>query len=145
MLQTLAAPPSQHVPVQDVSRDDLRPAPLRAEHVLSGQPQARALELADLGHGLSAWLWDCSAGTFHWEFGGCDEVVHVLEGSVEITDQDGGVVRLQPGDVATFRAGTTATWAVDEYVKKLAVTRSSARRGALGWAARRAAERFLQR
>ena len=123
MAPTADAPASLLITFASDSRDDLLDAPIRPEHVLSGAPRARALTLADLGHGLSVWMWDCTAGSFHWDFGGCDEVVHIVEGGVTVVDQDGGVVRLGAGDVATFRAHTTATWHVDDYVKKVAVNR----------------------
>jgi hypothetical protein len=45
----------------------------------------------------------------------------VLEGSVRVVD-DAGVEQVrQAGDAALFKAGSTSTWTVDTYVKKLAV------------------------
>lgn len=102
---------------------DLQDAPITAADVLDGRPLARSLPVGELGDGMSVWLWDCTAGRFRWHFGECDEIVHIVAGSVTVTDQDGGVVYLETGDIGCFAAGTWAIWDVEEYVKKVAVTR----------------------
>ena len=100
----------------------LEPAPIRPEWIMVGDPIARSAELSRSpdGTALTA-LWDCSAGTFNWFFGG-DETVHILEGEVVVSDDD-GIRTLQAGDVALFPAGTWATWRVPRYVKKVAFCR----------------------
>jgi len=102
-----------------LSETPLASAPIRPEWILAGTPQARVAELARSADGASLTaMWDCTAGTFDWYFGG-DETVHILEGEVEVAG--GGVSRvLRPGDVALFRAGTWARWHVPRYVRKLA-------------------------
>lgn len=123
MPETSAPASTAIVSTADV-RDDLISAPITASDVISGAPVARALMLEDVGHGLSTFLWDCTAGRFHWDFGPCDETVHIVAGAVTVTDEQGGIARLVVGDVVTFRAGTRAIWDVEEYVKKVAVLRT---------------------
>ncbi|NTE85244.1 cupin domain-containing protein [Agrobacterium rubi] len=102
---------------------DMQPAPINPDWIIAGDPQAR---MAD--HSKSAdraaytALWDCTAGTFRWFFA-WDETVHILEGGVHVTAEDGSVHHLNAGDVAYFKAGTWATWRVDTYVRKVAFLR----------------------
>jgi len=98
----------------------LTAAPIRPEWIIAGRPVARACPLSVSSDGTgSSFAWDCTAGSFHWYFGG-DELVHILEGEVHV---EGGLTRrrLGPGDVALFRAGTWARWHVPVYVRKLAI------------------------
>lgn len=104
-------------------RMEMKAAPINPEWIISGDPQAR---MAD--HSRSAdraaytALWDCTAGTFRWFFM-WDETVHIIEGDVHVTAADGSVHHLYAGDVAYFKAGTWATWRVDNYVRKVAFLR----------------------
>ncbi|SCX21057.1 cupin domain-containing protein [Agrobacterium rosae] len=101
----------------------MQPAPINPDWIIAGEPVAR---MAD--HSKSAdraaytALWDCTAGTFRWFFA-WDETVHIIEGDVHVTAEDGSVHMLQAGDVAYFKAGTWATWRVDTYVRKVAFLR----------------------
>ncbi|WP_416408030.1 cupin domain-containing protein [Agrobacterium rosae] len=101
----------------------MQPAPINPDWIIAGEPVAR---MAD--HSKSAdraaytALWDCTAGTFRWFFA-WDETVHILEGDVHVTAEDGSVHMLRAGDVAYFKAGTWATWRVDTYVRKVAFLR----------------------
>ena len=74
----------------------------------------------------TAWtdIWDCTAGTFEWRYE-IDETVHILEGEVVVTDHNGTVWKLEPGDVILFRVGTRAHWHVPEYVRKVAFCRKA--------------------
>jgi uncharacterized cupin superfamily protein len=104
---------------------ELKPAPIDPTWILDGAPQARMAEIFRSADGASTCIaWDCTAGKFRWYFG-VDETVHVLEGSVEVTAEDGTVRVLKPGDVAFFASGTWATWRIDTYVRKLAYCRHS--------------------
>ncbi|MBB3946600.1 hypothetical protein GGQ73_002554 [Rhizobium skierniewicense] len=101
----------------------MQPAPINPDWILAGEPVAR---MAD--HSRSAdraaytALWDCTAGTFRWFFA-WDETVHIVEGDVHVTAEDGTIHMLRTGDVAYFKAGTWATWRVDTYVRKVAFLR----------------------
>lgn len=68
-------------------------------------------------------VWSCTAGTFRWQFT-CDELVHIIEGSVQVTMPSGEQVTLGPNDSALFPAGEWTTWHVPEYVRKHAILRS---------------------
>jgi uncharacterized protein len=102
---------------------ELLDAPIPDSWVLSGRPNARSGALA---HSLDGWassvVWDCTAGSFRWQFG-WEETVFILEGSVRVITETGAVLVLTPGDVAYFAQGTSAEWQVDSYVKKIAFTR----------------------
>ncbi len=104
---------------------DLDPAPIRPEWVLEGSPIARCRHWSDSSDGTTqAMAWDCTAGAFRWFFGG-DEIVHIIEGEVIVTDEAGTARTLRPGDAALFRAGTWSTWRVPHYVRKHAICRDS--------------------
>jgi uncharacterized cupin superfamily protein len=104
---------------------DLDPAPIRPEWILDGRPMARCRHWSDSSDGTtSAMVWDCTAGRFRWYFGG-DEIVHIIEGEVIVTGDDGSHRTLRPGDAALFRAGTWSTWRVPHYVRKHAICHDS--------------------
>jgi uncharacterized protein len=117
----------QHaVQTSHVAYTDLTSAPIPSDWVLEGKPEARVKHLAKAtDDGLAVALWDCTAGKFNWFFQG-DEFVHILEGEVTISNEDGSDKRvLKPGDVAYFIAGTHSIWQVDKYVKKVALFRDN--------------------
>ena len=102
---------------------DLSPAPIPADWVLRGNPEARACELwRSLDGTMVTSTWDCTAGAFEWQFG-CEETVHILEGEVRVIEASGRERVLKAGDVAVFHAGTVATWIVESYVRKIAMCR----------------------
>ena len=86
--------------------------------IKSGRPNFRATETVRSPDGRTiTGLWACDGPTtFEWTFG-LDETVHLLEGRVEI-DYLGRHFALQPGDTATFHAGTKAVWHVPSHAKK---------------------------
>jgi len=87
-------------------------------------PVARSAVLTTSDDGLvSTHLWDCTAGRFHWYFG-VDEVVHILEGEVHVTGDDGRTVILRTGDIGHFALHSHTIWHVPEYVRKFAVHRA---------------------
>lgn len=47
------------------------------------------------------------------------ETIHVLEGSVRIEFEDGSVLELRPGDLASFPAGRSMTWHVSTPFKEM--------------------------
>ncbi len=58
--------------------------------------------------------------TFPYSFGN-DETFHVIEGELEIKLEDGEVLELKPGDIASFPKGLTSTWTVKTPFKKFFV------------------------
>ncbi len=102
---------------------ELKDAPFPREWVVSGDPRARMAELSRSRDGAAvSVVWDCTAGEFDWRFG-VDEWVHILEGAVEVRDEEGRWSELGPGSVALFRSGVVARWRVRGYVRKLAICR----------------------
>lgn len=116
----------------------LQPAPIRPDWIVAGAPAARNADLSQSRTQHSSTIvWDCTAGTFDWHYD-TDEVVHILEGGVLISQDGGPVRRVGPGEVVIFPAGSTARWTVETYVRKLAVfSRKLPRPVALGLAALR--------
>lgn len=99
----------------------LSPAPITTSWILDGDPVVRSAQWATAGGGTTtAHVWECTAGTFRWHFH-ADELVHILEGSVTITDADDHTFTLSVGDAAMFHAGTSSVWTVSTYVRKYAV------------------------
>jgi uncharacterized cupin superfamily protein len=116
-------PPTTFLTADARSRD-LAPAPISPAHVLEGEPVAQAAQLTVSDDGrISTYLWDCTAGRFHWYFG-VDEIVHILDGEVNVTDDTGRTVRLAAGDVGHFPVGSHTVWHVPTYVRKLAFHRT---------------------
>lgn len=116
----------QTSPIECATLDTLtlEPAPIRPEWVIAGRPVARTSNLTVSSDGTgTSFVWDCTAGTFHWYFGG-DEIVYILEGEVHV-ENDAMQRRLAPGDFALFRADTWARWHVPTYVRKVAVCQDS--------------------
>src|SRR5258707_13453427 len=92
------------------SRLELQSAPIAPDWIVDGAPLARNRVLAPSTDG-SGWtmLWDCTAGTFDWHYS-FDETVHVIEGSVTITDAKGVSRTLRAGDMGFFPAVAAARW-----------------------------------
>lgn len=98
----------------------LQDAPINPDWILEGAPRARALLLAQgADRRANMSVWDCTAGRFHWYFG-CDEAVHIVEGSVKVTDASGDCRLLEAGDAAWFPAYSWFTWEVEDHVRKVA-------------------------
>lgn len=106
-----------------IKADELRESPIRPDWVISGSPQARAVDLVRSPDGTSVSVqWDCTAGTFHWYFG-VEEIVQILEGEVMVRDASGREQCLRAGDVAVFPTDSWMVWHVETYVRKLAICR----------------------
>ncbi|MGH8302726.1 MAG: cupin domain-containing protein, partial [Steroidobacteraceae bacterium] len=102
----------------------LGPAPIPRAWIREGNPVARKKRLAGSSdHLASTYMWDCTAGRFDW-FYDTDEVIHVLEGSVNIEDAAGARKRLQAGDTFLFPAGSRYRWTVPDYIRKVAFLHS---------------------
>lgn len=109
-----------------VSKSDLalQAAPIEPSWVLKGQPQARNRVISKSRDGTAfTLLWECTAGVFKWRYD-LDETIHVTEGEATIADGD-GVRQIKAGDLVFFPAGSTATWTVDRYVRKVAFFRQA--------------------
>ncbi len=99
---------------------EFKPGPINPEWILEGNPQARSAPLVSSSDGGGAVnFWDCTAGKFRWEYV-WDETVMFLEGEVRVTDNAGHTTLFRAGDVAHFPAGSSFTWEIDHYVRKIA-------------------------
>jgi uncharacterized cupin superfamily protein len=99
---------------------ELSSAPINPAWILEGTPSARNRIIAPSTDRFGwTMLWDCTAGKFNWHYT-VDETVHIIEGGVTVTDGDGVVMMLKPGDIAFFPSGSTAHWHVENYVRKVA-------------------------
>lgn len=100
---------------------ELVPVAIPADWIIEGTPQVRSGRLARTPDGAAAAIvWACSAGRFHWHYD-VDEFLHIMSGEVFVTDENGSVRRLGPGDMAFFPAGGHSIWHVPHEVKKLAI------------------------
>ena len=98
----------------------LSSAPINPDWILEGQPIARNRVLSRSSDQLACTIiWDCTSGKFNW-FYDIDETVHIIEGSVTVSDGVNPPKTLKPGDVAFFPVGTKAHWHVENYVRKVA-------------------------
>jgi uncharacterized cupin superfamily protein len=88
--------------------------------VLAGDPLTRYAALERAGDGTEVGLRDFSAGRFRRAYPS-DEVLHVVEGSAGVIDENHRAWALRPGDVVTFRQGSVALWQVPEYLRVLSV------------------------
>jgi uncharacterized protein len=104
---------------------ELGPAPIPAHWITEGAPQARSACLAESADGTcSVMAWSCTAGRFTWRYGG-DEMLHVISGEAFVTDENGDVRRLGPGDMVFYPAGSLSSWYVPHFIRKVAVCRHS--------------------
>jgi uncharacterized protein len=107
-------------------QDNLVASAIRPTWILTGNPVARSGTIAKASDNLlSCNVWDCTAGKFQWIYH-CDEIVHILEGEVTVTEPD-KTHDLRVGDVAFFPAGKVTVWEVPSYVKKFAIHRCRGR------------------
>ena len=98
----------------------LRSAPINPDWIIEGNPVARNRVVSRSSDSLACTIiWDCTAGKFNWHYD-IDETVHIVEGSVIVSDGVSPPQRLEPGSVAFFPAGTKAHWHVENYVRKVA-------------------------
>ena len=104
------------------SRVELSPAPIPADWILEGAPLARSCVLTTTDDNTAMTVvWDCSAGRFNW-FYNLDETVSVVEGGMTLKDHTRSRT-VSAGDVVFFPAGSTATWTVEHYIRKVAIIR----------------------
>ena len=67
-----------------------------------------------------AGIWQCTAGPSRWELE-TNEFVHVLSGSMTVTEDGASPVDLGPGDTVMFPTGWSGTWDIHETLRKLYV------------------------
>ncbi len=92
------------------------------EMLQSGDPQERGRSLyADQTGQLDAGVWECAPNKHVYEAAPYDEFVYLLEGRIDITDDQGAVETFKAGDSFILPRGCACTWDVKEPVRKLYV------------------------
>lgn len=108
----------------DVASESLAPgllAPPSAQP-LSGDIRVRSqVFFAPEREGILSGIWESEPGTARWEFTDRGEVIHVISGSMTVSEDNEPEVRLSAGDTAYFPIGWTGTWTVHEPLRKVFV------------------------
>ena len=71
---------------------------------------------------VTCGLWGVDAGRFSCAFDDEGEMVHVVQGRIIATANDGSVVSLGEGDVYTFTPGWAGIWEMPEPMRKFFTT-----------------------
>ncbi len=107
--------------VSDISKVEMRPAPINKDWIIEGNPKTEVGEVAHTyDNSTQVYIWRTTASKFTWHYD-VDEVVTILDGEVFITDTDGKTRDLKAGDVALFPVGAVLTWNVPDHVTKSAI------------------------
>jgi len=108
-----------------VSQDAvLTPSPFDHSWIEEGSPQAAsALLERSKDSAVSIVVWECTAEKFTWRYK-CDETAYFIEGSVVISSEGMPPQRFGPGDTVHFPKGSSATWIIDDRIRKIAICRS---------------------
>ncbi|MCH2201427.1 MAG: cupin domain-containing protein [Fuerstiella sp.] len=111
--------------VASTAGDELPDMPIEPSLIREGNPVARGAILTQSeDRKLSSGIWSCGPGKFEWTYG-WDEFIHVLEGEVEIIEEETGKnILLRPGDTAHFPLGMKVHWHVKKHVRKFFVLRT---------------------
>jgi len=128
---------SKSIVIAATDTADLEATRISPGWVLNGRPETRSKQLARSHDRTScAVVWDCTAGHFNWHYNK-DETLVVLTGEAFISIEKGQERRIGPGDIVFFPAGTSATWRVTSYIRKVAFLRHTMPRplgfGVLVW------------
>jgi len=93
-----------------------------ADTLVSGDPQERGLSYyADQTGQLDAGIWECEPNRHVIEAAPYDEFVYLLQGQIDVIDDEGGVESYKAGDSFVMPRGCKCTWDVKEPVRKLYV------------------------
>lgn len=66
----------------------------------------------------SSWgTWEKEISEFTWEYDE-KEICYILEGSAEVTAENGEKISFKNGDLVEFEAGLKCTWKIIEDIKK---------------------------
>ena len=101
--------------------------PIPAESIASGEPVQRGhIYFSTANDKLSAGVWDCSP---YEEVRGpysVDEFMVLLEGSLDIENEDGSTQTFRAGDGFVIPKGAVLTWKQSEYLRKFWVIHDNA-------------------
>ncbi len=99
----------------------LNPSAAPEPQILIGPtPQCRALNLFDDAvTGLRIGIWDSTPYARHGRPHKLHELMHLLEGSVTLQDNEGGEVTVNTGDSVFVAKGAPCAWTSTVYVRKV--------------------------
>jgi uncharacterized cupin superfamily protein len=87
-----------------------------------GDPRTSGRVFQDAADGLpEVGVWECTPGSWTIERRADTETVQILSGRARMTDADGTVTELGPGDVLVLPRGWSGRWEILETVRKLYV------------------------
>ena len=90
--------------------------------LVSGTPNERGLSCyADKTNQLDAGVWECEVNKHVIEASPYDEFVYLLQGHIDVTDDEGNVETFKAGDSFVMPRDCKCTWDVKEPVRKLYV------------------------
>ena len=93
--------------------------PIAAESIASGSPVQRGHEyFSSAGGKLTAGVWDCTPYTELRGPYSVDEFMLLLEGSLDIENEDGSMQTFRAGDGFVIPKGTVLQWQQSEYLRK---------------------------
>ena len=68
--------------------------------------------------GVRKWsIWTKEVSSFPWTYDS-EETCYILEGEVTVTPDGGAPVRIGAGDLVTFPAGMSCSWAIHATIRK---------------------------
>ncbi len=92
------------------------------ETLKSGDPQERGLSYyADQTGQLDSGVWECEPNKHIIESAPYDEFVYLLQGRIDVIDDEGNTETYNAGDSFVMPRGCNCTWDVKEPVRKLYV------------------------
>ena len=96
--------------------------PIPADALVSGTPVQRGHEyFSSEKNSLTAGVWDCTEMEEKFGNYSVNELMIVLEGSIQIIDKDGHVETFSAGESFVLPKGLPCTWRQTEYAKKFYV------------------------
>jgi uncharacterized cupin superfamily protein len=104
-----------------INPEDFEPFPIA--DVTAGEPNGQVHWLRKTGADgqvLAAGIFTAMPSSYPYQFPG-DETSHVLEGCATVAMEDGTVIELRPGVIASFVKGANSTWEVHEPFRKFFV------------------------
>jgi uncharacterized cupin superfamily protein len=110
------------IPFADIDVE-LEPWQPEGVTILEGDPQGRGATIHEAeqeGHFVGVYVFACQPARTSYLLEQ-NEILHVLEGEVEITLDDGSKVELRPGGVAFLPKGQTSYWWFKTPFRELAI------------------------
>ena len=110
--------------VEDTQENFFRESVPPAEIVEEGDPRSKTWVAANFSAGgsVSTGIWSAEPGTLKVASYPVDEVFTVLSGKIEVTNEDGSVIHVGPGQSCLLRKGWTGLFRTVEQTKKCFVT-----------------------